>query len=80
LVRLVLSRSLFVVLTGLAAGIGLAWAGGRILTAQLFDVTAGDSRVLGAAALAVLLIGSVAAWLPARRAARIEPVIALRAE
>jgi putative ABC transport system permease protein len=80
LVRLVLSRSLFVVLTGLAAGIGLAWAGGRILKAQLFDVTAGDPRVLGAAALAVLLIGSVAAWLPARRAARIDPITALRAE
>jgi predicted permease len=80
LVRLVLGRSLFVVVTGLAVGIGLAWAGGRILNAQLFDVTAGDPRVLGTAALAVLVVGSVAAWLPARRAARIEPVIALRAE
>ena len=80
LVRLVLARSLFVVVTGLAAGIGLAWAGGRILNAQLFDVTAGDPRVLGTAAFAVLVIGCVAAWLPARRAARIEPVIALRTE
>jgi putative ABC transport system permease protein len=80
LVRLVLGRSLFVVVTGLMVGIGLAWAGGRILNAQLFDVTAGDPRVLAAAALAVLLVGSVAAWLPARRAARIEPVVALRTE
>lgn len=80
LVRLVLGRSVLVVAIGLAAGIGLAWAGGRIINAQLFDVTAGDPRVLAAAAIAVLLVGSVAAWLPARRAARIEPVIALRAE
>ena len=80
LVRLMLGRSLLVVATGLAAGIGLAWAGGRILTAQLFDVTARDPRVFAGAAIAVLLVGSVAAWLPARRAARIEPVIALRAE
>jgi putative ABC transport system permease protein len=80
LVRLVLGRSLFVVVTGLTAGIGLAWAGGRILDAQLFDVTARDPRVLAAAAVAVLLVGSVAAWLPARHAARIEPIAALRAE
>jgi putative ABC transport system permease protein len=80
LVRLVLGRSLFVVVTGLAVGMGLAWAGGRILNAQLFDVTAGDPRVLAAAALAVLMVGTVAAWLPARRAARIDPIAALRSE
>ena len=48
LVRLVLGRSLFVVATGLAAGLALSWAGGRILDAQLFDVTANDPRVLAA--------------------------------
>lgn len=80
LIRLVLGRSLSVVVIGLAAGMALAWAGGRIINAQLFDVSAGDPRVLTAAALAVLMVGGVAAWLPARRAARIEPVIALRAE
>lgn len=80
LVRLVLGRSLFVVATGLAAGMGLAWASGRILRAQLFDVSATDPRVFAAAAAGMLLVGIVAAWLPARRAARIDPVTALRAE
>jgi ABC-type antimicrobial peptide transport system permease subunit len=76
----VLRRSLFVVVTGLAAGMGLAWASGRILNAQLFDITASDPRVLAGAALGLLLVGGFSAWVPARRAARIDPVIALRAE
>jgi putative ABC transport system permease protein len=80
LVRLVLGRSLIVVVSGLAVGMGLAWAGGRILNAQLFDVTATEPRVLVAAALGLLMIGGLAAWVPARRAARIDPVMALRAE
>jgi putative ABC transport system permease protein len=80
LVRLVLGRSLFVIVSGLAVGMGLAWAGGRILNAQLFDITAREPRVLAGAALGLLVVAGVAAWLPARRAARIEPVIALRAE
>ena len=80
LVRLVLGRSLVVVVAGLTVGMGLAWAGGRILNAQLFDVTASEPRVLAAAALGLLVIGGLAAWVPARRAARIDPVMALRAE
>ena len=80
LVRLMLGRSLFVVATGLALGLGLSWAGGRILDAQLFDVTASDPRVLAGAALGLLVVGGFAAWVPARRAARIDPVVALRAE
>jgi predicted permease len=80
LVRLILARSLGVVVTGLAAGSGLAWANARLLSAQMFEVSANDPRVLVAAALALLTIGALAAWLPARRAARIDPVIALRTE
>jgi len=80
LVRLLLARTLFVVAIGLAVGMGLAWASGRILSAQLFDITAGEPRVLAGAALGLLLVGGFAAWVPARHAAQIDPVIALRAE
>jgi putative ABC transport system permease protein len=80
LVRLVLGRSLVVVVIGLGVGVGLAWASGRILNAQLFDVTASEPRVLVGAAFGLLIVAGVAAWLPARRAARIDPSIALRAE
>jgi putative ABC transport system permease protein len=80
LIRLVLSRSVLVIAAGIAAGMGFAWAAGRILNAQLFGVTAAEPRVLAAAAFGTLVIGTLAAWVPARRAARIDPVIALRAE
>ena len=80
LVGLVLRRSLLVVVAGLAIGMTLAWWSGRLLTAQLFDVAASDPRVLVTTAVGVLLIGALAAWVPARRAARIDPVVALRTE
>jgi ABC-type antimicrobial peptide transport system permease subunit len=76
----VLARSLFVVAAGLAIGMGLAWASGRVLRAQLFDVAPDNPYVLGIAAALMLLVGSLTAWVPARRVARIDPVIALRAE
>jgi len=78
LVGLVLRRSLIVVLGGLAVGLLLAWSGGRAIGAQLFGISSGDARVIGAAMCAVLGIGAFAAWVPARRAAAIEPVVALR--
>jgi putative ABC transport system permease protein len=80
LVGLVLARSLFVVAAGVFAGVALAWAAGSALEAQMFDVPAREPRVLLASTLIFLVIGAVAAWLPARRAARIDPVIALRSE
>jgi hypothetical protein len=80
LVQLVLRRSLGVVIAGLMAGTGLAWAGARIMSAQLFEVSATDPRVIGIATCGLLAVGVGAAWLPARRAARIDPVLALRAE
>ena len=75
-----LGRSVGVMAAGVIIGLALAWAGGRLVSAQLFDVTARDPRVFAGAALTLLLVGGVAAWLPARRAARIDPTTALRAE
>lgn len=80
LVRLVLRRSLVVAGGGLAVGSIVAWATGRILVAQLFEIRPNDPRVLMAAPAGLLLVGLVAAWVPARRAARVDPAAALRAE
>jgi hypothetical protein len=80
LTRLVLGRSLAVLAAGVLTGLALAWAGGRLVAAQLFDVAARDLRVFAGTALILLLAGGVAAWIPARRAARIDPTTALRAE
>lgn len=80
LVRLVLRRSTAVLVLAVAAGAGLAWYTGRLLTAQLFEVTATDPRVFLAAALLLAGVGVLAAWVPARRAAAVDPVAALRTE
>jgi len=80
LTRLVLARSTGVMAAGVISGLALAWAGSQLLSAQLFGITPREPRVFAGAALSLLLIGGVAAWLPARRAARIDPTVALRVE
>ena len=65
---------------GAACGIGLALAGGPTAAALLYKVEPYDLRMLGAAVLLLGIIAAVACVVPARRATRIEPVAALRAE
>ncbi len=62
------------------AGLGGALAGGRLLKSLLFEVNGWDPTTLGLVTMVLLLVVSVACWLPARRAARVDPVIALRTE
>jgi predicted permease len=64
------------VVVGIAAALGLT----RLLSAFLFGVTAKDPAVFVVAAVVLSVVSFVAVWLPARRATRIDPVIALRAE
>jgi putative ABC transport system permease protein len=65
---------------GVGAGIPLARAGARIIQSMLFGVTAGDPIVLLLSVSAVLAGGALGGYLPSRRAARLEPAAALRAE
>jgi ABC-type antimicrobial peptide transport system permease subunit len=78
--RLVLERALRVVAVGLV--VGLAGAAGltRVLQTFLFGVTPTDPIVFASVTLLLLAVGLLAAWLPARRATRIDPWAALRAE
>ena len=78
--RLVLMRALGIVVAGLI--IGLAGAAGvtRVLQTFLFGVTPTDPIVFTIVTLLLMAVGLMAAWLPARRAARIDPWAALRAE
>jgi putative ABC transport system permease protein len=65
---------------GLVIGAGLALAVGRLLHSQLLGVSPADPLTYGAI---VLLLGGVAfaaSWLPARRASRVDPMIALRTD
>jgi predicted permease len=78
--RLVLSRALGVVSAGLVVGLIGAAVVTRVLQRFLFGVTPTDPVVFTAVTLLLLAVGLMAAWLPARRATRIDPWAALRAE
>ncbi len=78
--RLVLTEGLALTGAGLAAGAAGAVVLTRFLTSLLFDVGRLDPATYAVVALTLVAAGLLASWLPARRAMRVDPVIALRAE
>jgi predicted permease len=78
--RLVMSESMMLVLLGIVVGLAAALAAGRLVTALLFGLAATDALSLVAATLVMLTVSSLAAYLPARRAARVDPLVALHYE
>jgi len=80
LVGLVLRRSLMVSLVGVTVGLGLAVLLGKAIRGMLFGVSAGDPATLLAAASILFVTAALAAWIPARRAARVDATVSLRAE
>lgn len=80
LARSVVGRGLAVSAGGVGAGLVLLAAAAPLLRAFLYGVTAADPATLAGAVLALVGTGALASWLPARRAARVPPAEALRAE
>jgi predicted permease len=78
--RLTLGQIALIAGTGLAAGFAAAWSAGQVLKSQLFGVTPHDPATLVIAGALVIVVSLAAAFLPARRALRIDPVRALRYE
>jgi len=68
------------VATGALCGAMLAWWGGRFLESQLYGVSGGDPVTLALAVSALAAVAAIASWLPAHRATRIDPAVALRDE
>jgi len=79
-VRMVLRDGLALALVGVAVGIGLALFLTRLLESVLFEVPATDPITYGVTAGLLVTIAALASWLPARRASRVDPMIALRHE
>ncbi len=79
-IRSIVKRGLLLVVPGLIIGIGCAWALGRVLQSQLFGTTASDPLTYAFGTLLMLLTAAAACIIPARRAARIDPMEALRYE
>ena len=78
--RMVLGQGRRLTLLGIALGIAGAYVVSRLMQQTLFEVTPGEPLVYLAVAVMLLLVAEFASWLPARRATRIDPVIALRAD
>lgn len=77
---MIVRESLYVVVAGLILGLPLAWFTSKLMASMLFRLSPRDSFSFVAAGLGMLLVSLAAAFLPARRAASIEPMQALRSE
>jgi ABC-type antimicrobial peptide transport system permease subunit len=79
--RLILAQVSWLVVTGIVAGAGLSWWASRYIGASLlFRVQPTDPALFWSAASALFVVGTLAAWLPARRAAHVDPTVVLREE
>jgi predicted permease len=78
--RMVMRESAARVGVGVALGLGLAFALARLLTALLFDTAPTDPLTFTLVPLLLVLVAALATLLPALRASRVDPVVALRAE
>jgi ABC-type antimicrobial peptide transport system permease subunit len=74
----ILRQGSFVALAGVAIGVAVALAGSRVMTSLLFGVSARDPLVFAGTAAVLMIVALLACWLPARRAARLNPIDALR--
>ncbi|MGH7571205.1 MAG: ABC transporter permease [Gemmatimonadota bacterium] len=77
---MVVRQGMVPVVAGLVIGAGGALALGRVLTSLLFGVGPADPLTFAAVAVLFLVAGMAASWLPARRATRVDPLVALRSE
>jgi predicted lysophospholipase L1 biosynthesis ABC-type transport system permease subunit len=77
---LVLRDALILALTGLMAGVLAAWAASRLVESFLFGLSGVNPTVFAASSVGLLLVALLAAFIPARRAAAIDPITALRSE
>jgi predicted permease len=79
-VGLVMRRGIATALAGVALGVGAAWIATRVLRGLLFEVAPSDPVTFAAGAGVLLTVALLAAWLPARRATRVDPMEALRSD
>jgi putative ABC transport system permease protein len=79
-VRMVVLRGLWIVGVATTLGLTASYAGARFIRSQLFGVSATDLVTFLAVPAALALVATLACYLPARRAARVDPVVALQTE
>jgi ABC-type antimicrobial peptide transport system permease subunit len=80
IVRLVVFQGMTIALTGIAAGLAAAFVFTRLMRSLLFGISAADPTTFGSISLLLASIALLASYVPARRAARIDPILCLRSE
>src|SRR5258708_1363847 len=79
-VQLVLRQGAVLAIVGVGVGIGVALGAARYLTSMLYDVRANDPVTMIAVAVLLTVVALAACYIPARRAMRVDPLVALRYE
>jgi putative ABC transport system permease protein len=80
IIRLIVGQGVMSALAGVGAGLAAALALTRLLSGQLFGVSAYDPLTFAAVALLLSLVASMACYIPARRVAKVDPMVAPRCE
>jgi ABC-type antimicrobial peptide transport system permease subunit len=75
-----LRETAVIVLAGIAVGLPTAWIASSLLKTRLFGLTPHDPWSIGLSVVATLLVTMLAGYIPARRASRVDPMVALRYE